>query len=117
MGPHSIFIAAEDVAALQGMADAGSPQAPMEAMDMGPPASRDASEMTSGHAHAMALTATSKASHPTPNPAGMAMDAMVAISIPDHRPDLVVTGALAAIWGDLLLPPGRLLPAPEPPPP
>jgi hypothetical protein len=117
MGPHSIFIAAEDVAKLQGMASAGSSHEQMHDMGMMPSASHEVGGMAASDSPDMPSTAPTTTGHATPDPAGVAMDAIVAMSIPDTRQDLGVAGTLTAILGDLLLPPGRLLPAPEPPPP
>ena len=117
VGPHSIFIAAQDVAALQGAASASSPHEHTHSMGLKPPESHETGGMATGHSPEMPATETRATGHSTPDPAGFAMDAIVSISIPDTRQDLGVTGSLAAILGDLLLPPGRILPAPEPPPP
>jgi hypothetical protein len=117
IGPHSIFIAADDVVALQDAAAADGLAAHLHSTGSMPPASHDADGMATGRSDGMPSTATTTNGHSTPAPAGVAMDAIVAMSMPDTRQDLGVTGALTAILGDLLLPPGRLLPAPEPPPP
>lgn len=146
MGPHTIFVAADAVAALQVQDDAPQPHAGQgahaaperEKTDSAPSVStttshRDHDSPQTGQAAASNLdvpshdpgsSPSSDDSRPSPRsmnyparPAGISADAVVALDIPGGQPDLIGPARDGRIRFAFTIPPDRFLSGPEPPPP
>jgi hypothetical protein len=143
MGPHTIFVSADAVAALQDDARQphgghGTHAVPERAE---PDAAASASSTTSHQAHGAPQTGQAEATQdiadhipddaPSPDdaaprergmtyparPAGISADAVVALDIPGGQPDLLGPISDSRVRFAFTMPPDRFLTGPEPPPP
>lgn len=136
-GPHSIFLDAQDLAALQ-TANAGSPgrsghhghghserdtagraMPPLSGGITGQehPVQQAPASLGHGHASSGDDAGTSLADTAPPSTAGFASDSIVAIVVAGVEHPMTAVGPLSLAVPDLLAPPDHALRAPEPPPP